>query len=100
MTTSSRVRAQNKTKGFIDSCIKDDSGTVTLVQWPNGPLFVWLVTRFLIVPRSGSYQTFFDYIAFGALFTWAWLEMTSGVNYFRRLLGVLILVYLLKSHLP
>jgi hypothetical protein len=100
MAKSSNARAHNKTKSFIDSCIKDDSGTVTLVQWPNGPLFVWLVTRFLIVPRSGSYQTFFDYIAYGALFTWAWLEMTTGVNYFRRLLGVLVLAYLLKSHLP
>jgi hypothetical protein len=28
----------------------------------------------------------------GALFTWAWLELFQGINYFRRALGAIVLI--------
>jgi hypothetical protein len=38
-----------------------------------------------------------EVLAFGSLFTWAWEELFQGVNYFRRALGLLVLVSLIAS---
>ena len=40
---------------------------------------------------SGMPYALLDTVAFGALFTWAWLELFDGVNYFRRALGLVVL---------
>jgi len=48
----------------------------------------------LILP-NGDLKTGVDLVAFGALFTWAWQEMFEGVNYFRRALGLVVLVGML-----
>jgi len=37
---------------------------------------------------SGHLKTGFELLGSAFLFTWAYLEITSGVTYFRRLLGV------------
>ncbi|HEY9908282.1 MAG TPA: hypothetical protein V6D18_11845 [Thermosynechococcaceae cyanobacterium] len=36
-------------------------------------------------------------MAFGSLFTWAWLELFQGVNYFRRSLGLIVLLGAIAS---
>jgi hypothetical protein len=41
---------------------------------------------------AGFWQQIFTYASFGLLFTWAWLELVSGKSYFRRLLGLVVLV--------
>jgi hypothetical protein len=86
-------------QSFIDRCFKDTHGRVVVYQHPNPPLVIWLIataaTFFLshVPPLNRGFHA----LAFGALFTWAWLELVGGVNYFRRTLGVLILIYLLVS---
>jgi hypothetical protein len=40
-----------------------------------------------------------DVIAFGAIFTWAWLELFDGVNYFRRALGATVLIGVIASRI-
>jgi hypothetical protein len=44
-------------------------------------------------------HTGLDAIAFGSLFTWAWLELFQGVNYFRRALGFIVLLFAIASRL-
>jgi hypothetical protein len=48
----------------------------------------------LIVP-TGKVSIGLEVLAFGSLFTWAWLELFEGVNYFRRALGLLVLANLI-----
>jgi hypothetical protein len=38
-------------------------------------------------------------VSFGALFTWSYLEIRHGVNYFRRSVGAIVLVWIILSRL-
>lgn len=86
---------QMETKGvtLFDRTFRDSKGNIIIAQMPNLPLSVGLATTILqfILP-VGKLQTGADLIAFGALFTWAWQELFEGVNYFRRALGLTVLV--------
>ena len=71
-----------------------------LAQPPNLPLVLGITAALLkLVVTSGNIHTGLDAVAFGCLFTWAWLELFDGVNYFRRALGLLVLVGLVVSRL-
>jgi hypothetical protein len=38
-----------------------------------------------------------DILANGSLFTWAWMELFQGVNYFRRGLGLAVFISIIAS---
>lgn len=86
---------------FIDKCFKNKEGRITLFQAPNAPLVLWLASTTLskLAIEHSTTQRLFSTVAFGALFTWAWLEIFSGVNYFRRVLGgtILVLIVLMRA---
>ena len=50
-----------------------------------------------LIFTTGRINLGLDVIAFGSLFIWAGLELFQGVNYFRRALGLLVLVGLTAS---
>lgn len=66
-------------------------------QRPNLPIIVWAVCFLLSKVFDGSFEKFFDIIAFGAIFTWAWLEIFQGTNIFRRILGLVVMVIIIFS---
>lgn len=77
--------------------MKDD---YVLVQKPNMPLIVGLISFVLTkISLFSQLHRLFDLIFFGAIFTWAWLEIFQGVNYFRKGLGVLVMALLLFTKL-
>ena len=78
-------------KTFVDKCIRNDKGEITVFQKPNLPILVWVMATIITKFSHGSIQNFFSIIAFGSLFTWGWLELFSGANYLRKILGLLIL---------
>ncbi len=84
-------QTSSKAKSLLDACIKDRRGRVVLFQSPNVPILLWIVFTMLGMFLHGSPKTVAGYIAFGSLFTWAWLEITAGATYFRRALGVVVL---------
>ncbi|MFZ4444631.1 MAG: hypothetical protein ACOYOY_14600, partial [Planktothrix agardhii] len=85
---------------LFDKVFRDSEGKIILAQMPNPPLIVWIVASLLkIVFTTGKINLGLDIIAFGSLFTWAWEELFQGVNYFRRILGFLVLVGLIASKL-
>jgi len=86
-------------KTFIDRCIKDDKGNITITQSPNLPIIVWIIATVISKFTEGTIQTFFGLIAFGAIFTWAWLELFQGVNYLRKALGLAVLIATIYSRL-
>jgi len=76
----------------------DSEGNLVLAQTPNLPLIVWCVASLMqLVFTSGQVHTGLNLLAFGSLFTWAWLELFDGVNYFRRTLGLLVLLSAIAS---
>jgi uncharacterized membrane protein len=69
-------------------------------QVPNLPIIVWFVATVLThVLPYGKLNFTASLIAFGALFTWAWLEIFDGTNNFRRALGTAVMIILLVNRL-
>lgn len=74
---------------------KDKHGRIVLFQIPNWPLTLWFIFSIinLIWTNSPSRVHYLLHmLSFGFIFTWAWLEITSGINHFRRTLGVFVLI--------
>ena len=80
-------------KTLFDKIFRDSNGNIVIAQPPNLPIIVWAVASLLkLIFTTGLTNVGLDLIAFGSLFTWAWLELFQGVNYFRRTLGFVVLV--------
>jgi hypothetical protein len=59
---------------------------------PNLPIIIWFFATLLSkLFKTGTLHDLLAVVAFGAIFTWAWLELTEGINYFRRMLGIVVL---------
>jgi hypothetical protein len=85
---------------LLDQVFRDASGKLVLIQPPNLLIMVWLGSTLLkMVFTMGRINIGFDAVAFGALFAWAWEELFQGVNYFRRGLGLLVLVATIVSRI-
>ena len=95
---SEELQTQGST--LFDRTFRDQEGKIVIAQMPNLPLLVGLAATLLqlILPNS-ALKTGVDLVAFGALFTWAWQELFEGVNYFRRALGLVVLVGLITLRL-
>lgn len=77
---------------------KDKQGRIAVWQLPNLPLSLWAVSVALgWIWRSGGIHEVLALAGFGFIFTWAWLEMISGASYFRRSLGLIVLIYAFVS---
>ena len=78
---------------LVDKTFRDNEGNIVIGQMPNLPLIVGIVTSLLtLLFTSGKINILLDLVAYGSLFTWAWLELFQGVNYFRRALGLVVLI--------
>lgn len=85
---------------IVRKLFEDKSGRVVIAQRPNLPLISGVIASLLaLVPFLARFSEGLSLVAFGALFTWAWLEICSGVNFFRRLLGVFVMAWLLAGRL-
>ena len=83
---------------LVDKTFRDGNGEIVLAQMPNLPLIVWIVASLLtLVFTSGKINTVLDVVANGSLFTWAWMELFQGVNYFRRALGLAVFIGIIGS---
>ena len=83
---------------LFDKIFRDSDGNIVIAQMPNLPIIVWVTASLLkLVFTTGEINTFLDALAFGSLFTWAWLELFQGVNYFRRALGLGVLIGVMVS---
>jgi len=70
----------------------DKNGRIVIWQMPNIPLFGWLIFTVASFLFSGKTETVLSYLASLSLFIWAVLELVSGVNYFRRIIGLVFVI--------
>lgn len=83
-----------------DKVWKNKDGKVVIWQNPNLPLWVWIASTILSkVMPYGQLNFAAALVSFGSLFMWAWLEISEGANYFRRVLGATVLIYSIASRL-
>jgi len=83
---------------LFDKIFRDSDGNIVIAQMPNLPIILWVTASLLkLVFTTGEINTGLDALAFGSLFTWAWLELFQGVNYFRRALGLGVLIGVMVS---
>ena len=86
---------------FIKKCVCDDNGKIAIAQFPNLPIIFALVFTLLsfLQNLNNSLENLFSFLASGFIFVWAYLELFQGVNYFRRLLGLVVLIFLIYGAL-
>ena len=78
----------------------DGHGHVVLVQWPNSPLIGGVVFKSLsLVLADGSLRSGCGQIGTALFFTWAYLEATEGVNYFRKCVGLIVVITIAANFL-
>lgn len=70
----------------------DKRGRVVIWQTPNIALIGWAVFTILSLFINGKTADIFQWLGIGSLLIWAGLEIFRGANYFRRLLGVAVLI--------
>jgi hypothetical protein len=81
-------------KTFRDKFWHDKDGDFVVWQSPNMWLMVWFVLFVLSeFIRNDVTRFLTSWVGFGAILVWAALEASSGVNYFRRMLGWLVLIF-------
>jgi len=73
------------------------TGETTIGQRPNAAIIIFAVAwaaRRILVP-TGSVGTALDVIVTGSLAFWALDELIRGVNPWRRILGVVVLTFVI-----
>jgi len=89
---------QTNNPSLWDKFWRDKNGQVVIVQMPNIWLIAWLVLEVVsLLSFSHSVELITWWVASAALGIWSLLEIFRGVNYFRRVLGLLIAVMTLLT---
>jgi hypothetical protein len=68
------------------------TGRLTVVQWPNIPLWIFIVASLAVRVShpSGSAHEILRVVVAVSLLAWALDEVIRGVNPFRRILGAVV----------
>ncbi|PSN17326.1 hypothetical protein C7271_18320 [filamentous cyanobacterium CCP5] len=78
---------------LFDKTFRDNEGNLAIAQKPNLPSIVaGIALLLLLTPIEGKLRLAVTAIAYGTAYTWAWMELFQGVNYFRRSLGLIVLL--------
>jgi uncharacterized membrane protein YGL010W len=83
---------------LFDKIFRSANGEIVIGQIPNLPITIWFLATILkIFVKTEKINIGLDVLAAVSLFVWAIGELFQGVNYFRRGLGLLVLVWLVAS---
>lgn len=82
------------TRNLDDKFWYDKNGKFVVWQTPNWALIGWFIATVLhtLLPDS-TIELWIGHLGRIFLIIWAVMEITRGVNYFRRLLGVAVLLF-------
>lgn len=76
----------------IDQFFKDEHGKWAVVQWPNILLWAWIG---IVAVSLFWHDSHLKILQSCVLFAWAYLEITEGDSYFRRILGAVVMATVL-----
>lgn len=93
------MEEQQRFSGYIDDrslwdkIWRDEEGEVVIWQWPNIWLISWAAINIVsIIVTSRGISKITWWIGFVLLSIWAIREITKGVNYLWRFIGVVVLL--------
>lgn len=87
-------------RSFSDKFWHDKHGNFVAWQKPNIFLWVWFVTAVVnFFLQNNSLERYVGYVGMVSILIWAALELFRGVNYFRRTLGLCVLLLFLVIRL-
>jgi hypothetical protein len=67
---------------------------MTIVQWPNAPLWIsWAGSFVSMIFKTGPIHAAGMVVSMIAIIIWSYLEITAGVNWFRKGLGIVVMVW-------
>lgn len=80
-------------KQLMYKFIKDKDGNIVIWQTPNAPLLCWVGIKLILafIP-VGHLKTGLTELSSAVLLIWSYLELSSGESYFRKLLGLVVMV--------
>lgn len=82
-------------KPKVKEFCSDKDGKIVIGQFPNFPLILWFLTKGMsLVTNNKGLKTSLDIASLIFLTIWALLELTRGVNSFRKTLGAITLVFI------
>jgi len=95
---ATRQRRHYEHQDLWDKFWKDKDGNYAIFRRPNALLIAWVVLTLgsLFAPH-GIAENVFWWASLAVLAAWSLLEIFKGVNYFRRVLGVLVLVLVILA---
>ncbi|MDN5274958.1 MAG: hypothetical protein JWP06_859 [Candidatus Saccharibacteria bacterium] len=78
--------------------IRGKDSRVYIIQWPNLPIIGWFLSMIIaIFVASGSAKLSFSNLSLAFLAIWSYLEVTQGLSYFRRTLGIIVAILTIYS---
>lgn len=80
-----------------DKIFKNGDGEYVLFQMPNVWIIAWAVITMMSLFTTGQVSNVLGWLGLAALTVWAFLEITRGVNYFRRALGAFVALFIIAS---
>jgi len=87
-------------KTSLAKIFRDSKGKFVIGQPPNLLIIIWFIASILkLVFPQGDLNTGFDFVATTSLIIWSFLEIFQGVNYFRKGLGLVVLISLIASRI-
>ena len=87
-----------KSKSIYKKLFFDKNGHFVVAQVPNVPIVIWAVSIALNkLVQDQTVSTIISSIGTVSLTVWAMLEIISGVNLFRKILGSVVLAYIVYS---
>jgi len=95
---SAIIKVMKRIHIILDKLFRDKNGKIVIGQLPNIPIIGWFVFYILsILEFLKEYSQLSSSISTAFLFTWAYLELTQGVNYFRRILGAIAIIFIIYN---
>lgn len=87
----------SKFQHFLKHFFHDAQGNLTIIQFPNLSAILTVIFVLLSWVTSSWPHTIFRLTAIATGLWWGYLELRYGANYFRRILGFIVAIILLKS---
>lgn len=84
---------------IIKNFFKDKDGHIVIWQWPNVPLWGWIIFKLLSFSiDQEQLRVGFAKLSAASLFVWAYLEITKGDSYFRRFIGGIVMLGIIAGY--
>ncbi|HEX5797724.1 MAG TPA: hypothetical protein VFX79_00055 [Candidatus Saccharimonadales bacterium] len=81
-------------KRNITKFFKNSNGRVVIVQWPNAFVLIWAGLSMLSKVANDEISANIALLATISLLIWAYLEIKNGESPFRRVLGAIVLIFI------